>query len=105
MDRQQVDVGVISPIMTQQAKQLQKQGLSIALFSPEKPEKEKVEDDVHAAGSLEELVAVLKQPRLIRIEIDSWKLLNSVMDRLCPLLDDEDLLIDDTPKLHQPRAA
>ncbi|MEM7336418.1 MAG: hypothetical protein AAF490_30345 [Chloroflexota bacterium] len=96
----QLDVGVISTTMTDQAKSLQKRGYTIALYSPEDQCNIEADNCINTE-SLEEFVSVLKQPREIRIELESWKLLNRVFDKLCPLLDDEDLIIDDTPKLHQ----
>lgn len=102
--RSQIDVGVISAEMTHKAKALHDQGLSVALYSPENTDHSSSHDDVVNMTSLEEFVLALKQPRQIRIELDSWKLLNTVIDKLCPLLDDDDLLIDDTPKLHHATA-
>ena len=101
----QIDVGVISAEMTAQAKFLQGKGLTIALYSPEDLAQIESTENCMKTGSLEELVSVLKQPREIRVELDSWKLLNAIFDKLCPLLDEDDLVIDDTPKLHHPAIA
>lgn len=95
----QLDVGVICTGMTEQAKSLKKRGYTVALYTPE-DEKFIEADECVSTQSLEEFVSVLKQPREIRIELDSWQMLNKVFDLLCPLLDEEDLIIDDTPKLH-----
>lgn len=100
MEKEVVDIGFISKDVTEKAKQYQKKGYSIAHFSPVGSVPKAPHDDVRAAETLEEFVALIKEPRQIRVEVYSWQLLNSVMEMLTPLLGDGDLLIDDAIQAH-----
>lgn len=98
----QVDIGVIGAEVTNPAKAMQEQGYTVALYTPAEQSAEATGHGAETidAETLQELVSLVKRPRQIRIQVPSWRLLNDIVDKLNPLLDDEDLLIDDSPKLH-----
>lgn len=101
MENEIVDIGFISKDVTERARRLQQEGVAFAHFSPEPGGQKAQEKFVYTAETIEEFVALIKEPRQIRVEVYSWPLLNSVMEMLTPLLGEDDMLFDDALKMHQ----